>query len=91
MTMTNVVLQVAAKMWRRSFLCNVAELRDLIPFLHVFLLVVVQVYSILLSSASWHKSHHLKFNSSKQNKARKHKSKSVDDYNEERPPSKSKS
>ncbi len=30
-----------------------------------------------------------KFNSSKQNKARKHKSKSIDDYNEERPPSKS--
>ncbi len=30
-----------------------------------------------------------KFNSSKQNKARKHKSKSIDDYTEERPPSKS--
>ncbi len=50
MTTTNVVLQVAAKMWRRSFLCNVAELRDLMPFLHVFILVVVQVYSILLST-----------------------------------------
>ncbi len=50
MTITNVVLQVAVKMWRSSFLCNVAELRDLMPFLHVFLLVVVQVYSILLST-----------------------------------------
>ncbi len=34
----------SAKMWRRSFLGNVAELRDLMPFLHVFLLVVVQVH-----------------------------------------------
>ncbi len=29
MMMTNVALQAAAKMWRRLFLGNVAELRDL--------------------------------------------------------------
>ncbi len=44
MTMTNVALQVVAIMWKRSFLGNVAELRDLMPFLHVFLLVAVQVH-----------------------------------------------
>jgi len=72
-----------------SFLGNVVEFRDLgaLP-VSVSFSDSTSAADFVVNCASWHKSCYLKFNSSKLSKARKRKSKSIDDDKEERPPSK---